>query len=217
MILLLAACAPTGQASITPAETSAPPTASTTSPTAAPTCPEPMEGTQLLRNEAMGYCLMYPDELNRLDPGPLEVCLVPEGPTMACHSARAFFDVSDGTGRSADQIADEIIADNVAAIPGIQIQRTNLSVSGEPAVALDGLSGVTGTRQLFIVRAGRLYRLTFILPDGDPAAVEQYDRLYTTVINSFTFVPIVPSPAPTDASQQSLGGVVSPILSNVQR
>ena len=60
-------------------------------PTAEPSCPEPTEGTQLLRNEAMGYCLLYPADYIRVDPLPYEVCLVPGEPFLLCHSAQAFF------------------------------------------------------------------------------------------------------------------------------
>ncbi len=204
----LSACAPQGQTSFPPTEPSATPAPPAASPTAEPICPEATTDAELLRNEAMGYCLLFPDELNRLEGGPLQVCLVPEGPTMACHTARAFFHVSDAGGGDADQIADEIIAANVAAVPGIQIQRTNLTVSSEPAVALEGLSGVTGSRVIFIVRADRLYMLTFNLPGDDPSSIEQYERLYYTVINSFTFLPLAPSPASDDASQGTGGSAV---------
>ena len=162
--------------------------------TAAPSCPEPAPGTQLLRHEERGYCLLYPDGLVWVDGG----CLVPEGPAMGCHTAVALFSVDDAAGRSADQVADEMIADSEAEVPGIAIQRTGSTVAGQPAVVLEGLPGVTGTRDVLIVQADRLYRLTFILPGADQASVDQFKRLYNTVIDSFTLVPsAAPSAAPT--------------------
>jgi len=177
-------------------------------PSAEPSCPEPTEGTQLLTQEQMGYCLLYPEGFLEIYTDPAQVCLVPEGPTMVCHNTVALFNVDDATGRSADQIAEEMIADSEAEIPGIEIQRTSSTISGQLAVVLEGLPGVTGTREIFMVYADRLYRLTFVLPGEDPASVGQFERLYTTVINSFTFVPASPSPAPTEASQVTGGSAV---------
>lgn len=197
--LVLAGCGP-APASVAPPEPPIQvPTALPTSvPTAARTCPEPTAGTQLLTHEGLGYCMLYPDGLVRIDIPPHEVCLIPEGPAMACHTAVALFDVTDAAGGGADQIADELIADSEAAIPGVAIRRTSSTVSGQPAVVLEGLPGVTSTRQLLMVHADRLYRLTFILPDADAAAVERFERLYDTVVNSFTLVPSAGAPlAPT--------------------
>jgi len=156
----------------------------------------------------MGYCLLHPDGYIRVDPLPYEVCLVPGEPFLACHSANLMIEVEDAAGRTADQIADGAIADSEAAVPGIEIQRTRSTVSGEQAVVVEGLPGVTGTREVLIVHADRLYRLTFVLPGEDPASVEEFERLYTTVISSFTFVPMVSSAEPTEASQVSGGSAV---------
>ncbi len=161
-------------------------------PTAEPSCPEPMEGTRLLKNENMGYCLLYPEGLIEISSDPSEICLVPEGPTMGCHSTVAIFSVNDAAGLSADQIADKMIADSEAAIPGIAIQRTSATVSGQSAVVVEGLPGVTSTREILFVNADRLYRLIFILPDADPASLDQFERRYNTVINSFTLLPTIP-------------------------
>src|SRR3990172_9463671 len=82
---------PTATVAPTEPPTQVPTIPPTPVPTAEPSCPEPAEGTQLLRNDAMGYCLLYSDGLVRVDIPPHEVCLVPEGPAMACHTAAAIF------------------------------------------------------------------------------------------------------------------------------
>jgi len=171
--------------------------------TAEPSCPEPAPGTQLLRHEEHGYCLLYPDGLVWVDGG----CLVPEGPAMGCHTAVALFSVDDAAGRSADQVAEKMIADSEAEVPGIAIQRTGSTVAGQPAVVLEGLPGVTGTRDVLIVQADRLYRLTFILPGAEQASVDQFERLYNTVIDSFT---LVPSAARSAASTVTPSAEASP-------
>ena len=179
----------------------------TPAPAVAPVCPTASEGTQLLRNEEIGYCLLYPDGHNRLDPNPTEVCLVPEGPTMACHSANAFIKVEEAAGRTAGQAADAVIADQEAAIPGISIERSELTVAGEEAVALEGLSGVDASRNVVIVHADRLYWLTFIPWDETREGWVEVETLYDTVINSFTFVP---SSSPFSASTTPSSAEASP-------
>ena len=185
-----------------------PPAPPLPTPTAEPSCPEPTDGTRLLARERMGYCLLYPESFIEVDTDPTQVCLVPGEPFMACHSAQFFINVEDAAGRTADQIADEIIIDAEAAVPGIAIQRTSATVSGQPAPVVQGLPGVTGSRQIHIVHADRLYRLTFLLPGEEPESVEEFDHLYNTVINSFTLVPTAPSTAPTEASQAAGGSAV---------
>src|SRR3989304_1127024 len=103
-------------------------------PTAEPSCPDPTEGTQLLRNEAMGYCLLFPADYIRVDPLPYEVCLVPGEPYLLCHNAVAFFNVEDAAGRSASQVADEITAGG-----GVVGARSSLTISGGEAGGLPDL------------------------------------------------------------------------------
>jgi len=153
-------------------------------------CPSPTASTLLLTNEKHGYCLLYPSEYNVMYPTESEMCLVPAGPTMACHSANAFIEVEDAAGRSASQVADALIAEALAAIPGISIERASLTIANEEAVVLDGLPGVSNSRNVVIVRADRLYTLSFIVPwdeDGN-SDFEQMERIYTDVIGSFGFL-----------------------------
>ena len=192
--LTLAACnlaqAPIASTDIpTVVPTAVPTLPLTTMPTAEPSCPVATPGMQLLRNEEMGYCLLYPDGHNRLDPNPTEVCLIPEGPTMACHNANAFINVEDAAGRTAGQVADAVIADQEAAIPGISIERSELTVAGEEAVALEGLSGVDSSRKVVIVHADRLYWLTFVPWDETREGWAGVETLHDTVMNSLTFLP----------------------------
>src|SRR5262245_15286193 len=101
--------------------------------TAGPACPEPETGTKLLRNDEYGYCFLHPEGYLRLDPLPYEVCLVPEGPSMACHGANLIIEVHEALGRSASQVADEKIAER--SLPE-SLERTSLTVSGEDAVVV---------------------------------------------------------------------------------
>jgi len=210
VVLALSACnAASGTVAPTEPPTPVPTVPPTPISTAEPSCPGPRAGTQLLRHEEHGYCLLYPDGLVRVDTPPYQICLVPEGPAMACHTAVALVEVTDAAGRSADQIADEWIANSEAEIPGIVIQRTSLTVSGQQAVVLEGLPGVASTRDIVIVQTDRLYKLTFVFPGPEDApATERFELTYETIIDSFTFVPTVPSAAPTEASQSTGGSAV---------
>jgi hypothetical protein len=126
---------------------------------------------------------------------------------MACHSANAFIKVEEAAGRTAGQAADAVIADQQAAIPGISIERSELTVAGEEAVALEGLSGVDASRNVVIVHADRLYWLTFIPWDETREGWAEVETLYDTVINSFTFVP---SSSPSSASTTPSSAEASP-------
>ncbi|NOH03498.1 MAG: hypothetical protein HND47_16810 [Chloroflexi bacterium] len=158
---------------------------STPEPSAEPTCPEPMEGTKLLIREAVGYCLLYPVGYIEIETVPTTVCLVPEGPTMGCHNTNLIIEVENAGGRTVDEIADEIIADTRA-----EIQRTNLSIAGEEAVVLEGLSGVASSRNVLLVHEDRRYELIFVPWDETDENFAKLSLLYNTVINSFTLLPI---------------------------
>src|SRR3972149_4672692 len=202
-MLLLAACAPspTPTATANPKPTLASPTAvpsataspvpPTLTPTAEPSCPEPAEGTQLLRNQEMGYCLLFPADYIQVDPLPYEVCLVPGEPYLLCHSAVAFFNVEDAAGRSASQVADEITAGG-----GVVGERSSLTIAGVEAVVLPEVAGQVSMRVVIFVHDDRLYKLAFGLPGDDPAEVERFDLLYNTVIEAFTLLPPPPPPPP---------------------
>ena len=152
-------------------------------------CPGPGEGTQLLQNEAFGYCFLYPEDYIRVDPLPYEVCLVPGEPYMACHTANLILEVEQAAGRTADQFADEVVADAESALPGILIERTNQTISGEQAVVLEGLPGVAASRNIYLVHADRLYKLVFVPWDETGEDFTRLETLYSMVINSFTLIP----------------------------
>lgn len=164
------------------------PDAAVLPPTPTTECPSPTEGTQLLRNDEWGYCFLYPNGYIRVDPLPYEVCLVPGETNMACHTANLIIEVEQAAGRTADQIADEVVADAESAIPGILIERTDQTVSGESAVALEGLPGVASSRNVYIVYADHLYRLVFVPWDETSEEFARLETLHTTVINSFTLL-----------------------------
>ncbi len=182
-LLALVACT---AAPVTP--TSVPTLLPTPTPMVASDCPSVTQGTQLLTNEESGYCLLYPDGYTPVDPLPGEVCFVPGDTSMECHSANLIIEMENANGRTPSQIADELIAEAETAGPGIEIQRTDLTVSGEQAVMLEGVPGVDASRIVVLVHADRLYRLMFVPWDETREEFTGVENLYNTAIDSFTFL-----------------------------
>jgi hypothetical protein len=93
-------------------------------------------------------------------------------------------------------------------LPGLAENATNLTIAGQEAVVLPEVGGQASTRVVMLVYDDRLYTLGFVLPDADPASVEEFDRLYTTIVDSFTLVPTAPSTTLTETSQGTEGSAV---------
>ena len=208
LALFSSACAPVGGPSAAPSRTSTPSAGSPTPSTApVPACPEVIAGTALLRNEGDGYCLLYPEGYSVVIPFAGEICLVPGEPTeLACHNMQAMIEVTPADGRSAAQAADEALV-QLADFP---IERSTASVDGTKATVLDNYPGVDILRLVFFVHGDRLYRMTFTR-GSEPGSEDRVkaDRLFSTLVDSFTFLPaggasVTPIPAArSDARQAS--------------
>lgn len=158
---------------------------------AAQACPEPADGNQLLRNEAHGYCLVYPSgfvaegmmESMVINPAPGRQGMGPVPPFV-------MIDVHAAEGSTAATMADSMVAQTQAAIPGMELDRSTITLGGEEAVVLDGVPGQELTRQLFVTKDDKLIIMTFA--PADPGMGDLYSRmemLYGTVANSFVFLP----------------------------
>jgi hypothetical protein len=171
----------------------------TPEPTARPGCPEPIEGTQLLMNEEHGYCLLHPAEYNVVYP-PMESCLANRVNSMECQFITfagadgypvTWINVDVASGRTAGEVADAEIA---SLGPDFNIERTELTINGEPAVLMDGVPGQDPVRKVVIVHNDLLYTLSFMPWDKNAAAMV---NLYTTIVNSLHFLPVDLKPMPT--------------------
>ena len=149
-------------------------------------CPSPTPGTLLLKNEADGYCLLYPSEYSVVYPFAGEVCLVSGEPQMACHDANAMLSVESAAGRTVGQIADGLLA----TIGDHPIQRTTLMIASKEATVIDNYPAVDTQRIVLIVHGEQLYTLTFT-PFREDGGQEhrRVEILYTTVVNSLAFLP----------------------------
>jgi hypothetical protein len=151
---------------------------------AAAVCPEPTAGTELLRVEEHGYCLLYPSGYSVERPNPEETVLV-VGSLLNVSNPRVYIEVDDADGCTTEQAADTIVAD----FPGLEIQRGSATIDGQDAVVLDGVPGQDISRQVVIVRADRLYHLTFVPASEDAGEVyTRMEELYQMIVDSLTFL-----------------------------
>ena len=85
-----------------------------------------------------------------------------------------------------DQVADQITAE--APVPEM-VERTSLTVGGEPSILMDGLTGVDIHRKVVMIHTDRLYTLMFTPWDDANENWTRIESLFGTVIDSFTFLP----------------------------
>jgi hypothetical protein len=87
--------------------------------------------------------------------------------------------------------------------------RESLTIDGEAAIMLDGLSGQDPNRQVVVLHNGRLYNLYFLqMNKNQPELYAQAETLYNTVIESFNFRPdtnmCLDCPAPEEDPQTAM-------------
>ena len=148
-------------------------------------CPTPTSETKLLTNAEEGYCLLYPAEYSTTFPD--QIVINPasdEGEMLG--EAWLYIEITDATGRTAAQIADEGIA---ALGEGFNITRFEVEVDGEQAVVVDGLPAQDSARQVFIVHNERLYNLIFMPWYPNAAEPTPLENLYTMVMDTLHFLP----------------------------
>jgi hypothetical protein len=156
---------------------------------------DPTSGSELLINEEHGYSLRYPNGYAIEHPNPDETVLV-VGSLLNVEQPRLHIEVQAAEGRTAAEVADELMADVEAALPDFNVERGTVTLNGEQAVVLDHVPGQDINRLVFVVHNDHLYKLMFAPADeslGDTHA--QMESLYATVIDSFSFQPGVTSAA----------------------
>lgn len=153
-------------------------------------CPEAPVGTTLFTNGEDGYCLLLPDgyavdDSLTTDNGGAETAVYVDSLMDAAHP-RLFITVEEANGRTLEAVTtakQEEFADFDLSYS------FGLMLDGVPANQFEQLPGQDLSRQVVLVKDGRLYTLTFT-PD-DPAAGDAYSDmqiLYETVLNSFSFL-----------------------------
>jgi hypothetical protein len=104
---------------------------------------------------------------------------------------RVSLTVEDAAGRTLEQVADQVVTDYT--IPGVESERTTITLAGEAAVVLDHLPGQDFNRRVLLIHEGRLYH--FFFTPVDPAMADVFQKMeafYETIIGSFRFIPVIP-------------------------
>lgn len=186
-ILLFAACSPAvgpqeTDATTAPTEATTAPAEATTAPLAAE-CPLATDNTYLLRNPQHGYCLLYPTTHKVERPNADEVNLV-VGSLLNSSDPRANIRVMEAGSRSAETFADELIA----SFEGFEIDRSETTVAGQPAVVLDNVPGQDINRQIVFTVENRLYHILFVPIDAANSAT--MEAFMAGILGSFTPIPV---------------------------
>jgi predicted small lipoprotein YifL len=152
-------------------------------------CLEPNADEQPLTYQAYNFCMLHPTGYD-VDEGVENQVALYVGSLMDVEHPKAFINVWDAAGRTAEEAADQKVSEIETAMPGYAVERTfGLSVGYEPAWVLENVPGQDVSRQVFVVHAGQLYTFTFV--PADPSAGDVYaqmEALFTTVVNSFRFL-----------------------------
>jgi hypothetical protein len=103
--------------------------------------------------------------------------------------AHLFITVQDAGGRSFEEVTAEKAAGLEESILGFDaIWSFGYILDGVPANQFDQVPAQDLSRQVVLVRDGRLFTLTFIPDDPDAEAYAQMQTLYDMVMSSFSFL-----------------------------
>ena len=203
LVLLVTACK-----SITPTQpptmhtptqfsTTPPPT-----PTAAPLSTSPTEesvipercqvaGLETFVSPNGDYCFTYPSgfSLGEFAPGEPGVFGPPLDQSPEPLRAGLWIHVEAAPEQAGlDAFVDEFLT-QFADMPVPSIIRTDIGLDGEPAIQLEVVPGREGSRDVFAIHAGHLYRLIFLPSVVDfPQAAPDVEILYQVITGSFTFL-----------------------------
>jgi hypothetical protein len=152
-------------------------------------CLSPGKTTRLLSDRERAFCLLYPADftLNESADGTLALAA---GEPRGDNRSKVVVEVKDAGGKTAEQLADELVAEAQRATPGVSVDRPfGLTIGYEPAQLLEGVPGPELSLQVLAVHGGKLYHLTFTPADpSEDKAYAQMQALYDLVVRSFRFI-----------------------------
>ncbi len=174
--IALSACGNATSPANTAAEDTLPPT-----PQVVESTTEPVEW---FSSDTLGLCFSY---LQGYTPLPESVPVEIVAPELTGTDLRAIFwlEISDAYDRTAEVIANQDIT-----TAGVEVDQWNLTLDGEPAVALDGMPGQDLQRRVYVVHQGTLYVLAFMPTRSEnTAANDQMEALYAAITTSWEWSP----------------------------
>ncbi len=151
-------------------------------------CPTIEQGRSPYVNVSSGFCLQYPSHYRQSEIYALNqvIFLGPDLDPTVPEPLRVMLMIgfSEANGRSLEQV----IADTLADLEGLEIEQSETTIGGQPAVILLGLPGRDAGRDLYVVQNDTVYYLR-IEPLGFPQIAEDLDAAWDMVLESFTFLP----------------------------
>jgi hypothetical protein len=154
-------------------------------------CPEATADLQRLHNPGHGYCLLYPAEYKVEKPNENETILVIGG-LLNASDPRVHISVEAAEGGTAAEASEEFMAEFFGGvdIEEFGIERSAITVAGEPAEVLDNLPGQDINRRVIFVHDDLLYSLMFspVLDNGNQP-YQRMETLYSQILDSFAFIP----------------------------
>lgn len=154
------------------------------------TCPTGTEDLTLFENARDGYCLLRPVWYRASSPQPGVAYLSGPRSGQGEELIEVFLTIENlgaAGGRSAEDIANEILADAEAA--ELDIDWGKVSLGGEEAITADNVPGIFTVRQTFVVHDDTAYTLTLSPVDQSlPTATRESELLWSAILPSFTFI-----------------------------
>jgi hypothetical protein len=136
-------------------------------------------------SDELGFCFSYPQGYTSLPESETVEIVAPALPGTDLPGI-FWLEISDAYGRSAEVIANE----DLTTAAGLDVGVWDLTVGGDPAVALDGMPGQDFQRRVYVVHGQTLYVLAFMPTRSQNLDVsDQMEALYTAVINSWAWSP----------------------------
>lgn len=146
-------------------------------------CPAGTDALRSLVDQEHGYCLLAPTEYEAVQPSERETVLAVAG-LLDVENPKAYISVEPADGRTAAEAADDV----ASSVPGFASDAVEINLGGEPAVLIDEVPGQDLSRQVFVVRGDRLFRLTFLPIGADYGELAgRTGDLYNAVAETFTF------------------------------
>ena len=152
-------------------------------------CLSPGTTTRLLSYPERGFCLLYPAGFTLTESADGTMTLA-TGSIGGANRSKVVIQVKDAGGKTAEQLADELVAGAQRETPGVTVERPfGVTIGYEPAQLLDGVPGPETSRHVLVVHDRKLYHLIFTPADpSDDKAYAQMHALYDMLVRSFRFI-----------------------------
>lgn len=186
---------------LTPAPTTAePPQPAEASPTATvevETSGCPLSDEPRYVNNLFGYCFAYPEGFSVQVDNPLAPVIV--GPALEENPDPLFASLAVSTrpvpeGADLGGLVSGFLGQNIISQLPMPVQRTQVSLGGEPAEVLEGIPGRLSARVVIALHGPMVYQL-YLHPTGIEVAAADLEGLYQKVMDTFAFFPREDRPA----------------------